>query len=218
MINNSITYAGSVNDRMDVIMPLIRNGRILDMGVVDSRREKRDTKTQIENKVASSLFKQICDANSNTMGVDIDSDGVEILRKQGFDTQTADVVSMDLGEQFDTIVAGEIIEHLPNTGMFLENMARHLKNNGTLVITTPNPFYSKQSWKIWRYNKPSVHEEHTCWFDPITLTYLCRLSGLEPYEVRWVQHSGSPLKALPAKFRDYFSHSFIVLARRAGDK
>ncbi len=214
-MNNLLTQAQIVTDRIEVILALVQSGRTLDMGIVDSRREKRDTHSQIEQKVASSLFKQINDANSDTLGVDIDSDGVDLLREQGFNTKTADVVTMDLGEKFDTIIGGEIIEHLPNVGLFLENMSRHLKDDGTLLVTTPNPFYSKQTWKIWRHNKPSVHEEHTCWFDPMTLAYLCRLSGLEPYRVIWVQKSNSPLKALPAKFRSYFSHSFILLARRA---
>lgn len=210
-----LEFVGSINDRMEVIAPLVGGGNVLDMGIVDSRRGKRDTESRLESKTATSLFKQICDLNKNTLGVDIDEEGVELLKAQGFNTQHADVITMDLGQKFDTIVAGELIEHLPNAGAFLENMAKHLTPDGTLVITTPNPFYSKQTWKIWRYNEPSVHEEHTCWFDPITLSTLCRMSGLDPFEIYWVQKQHGSLKALPARFRSYFSRSFIILAKRA---
>ena len=156
-----------------------------------------------------------CEINSDTLGVDVDEEGVNILQEQGFRAKTADVITMDLGEQFDTIIAGEIIEHLVNPGQFLCNMRKHLTPDGTLVITTPNPFYCRQSWKIWRYKKPMVHEEHTCWFDPITLEHLCSLCGLELYETYWIQSGkGQCLKTWPQLFRNYFSHSFMILARR----
>ena len=212
---HKLTIETSVTDRMDVIEPLVRTGSVLDMGIVDSRRGKRDSGSQLKTKTVTSLFRKICDKNPDTLGVDIDAEGIEILNKHGFNTRHENVITMDLGQTFDTIVAGELIEHLPNPGTFLENMSRHLKPDGTLVITTPNPFYSKQAWKIWRHSQPSVHEEHTCWFDPITLNTLCQLSGLKVDKIYWVQKKKSFLKTLPARFRGYFSHSFIVLAKPA---
>lgn len=212
---HNLTIENAVADRMDIIGPLVLTGRVLDMGIVDSRRGKRDTGSQLEMKTATSLFKQICDLNSDTMGVDIDADGIDILKGKGFNVRHDNVITMDLEQKFDSIVAGELIEHLPNPGMFLENMARHLNPEGTLAITTPNPFYSKQTWKIWRYNQPSVHEEHTCWFDPITLNTLCEMSGLKVDKIYWIQKRKGFLKTLPARFRSYFSHSFMVLAKRA---
>ena len=212
---HKLTIETSVTDRMDVIEPLVRTGSVLDMGIVDSRRGKRDSGSQLKTKTVTSLFRKICDKNPDTLGVDIDAEGIEILNKHGFNTRHENVITMDLGQTFDTIVAGELIEHLPNPGTFLENMSRHLKPDGTLVITTPNPFYSKQAWKIWRHSQPSVHEEHTCWFDPITLNTLCQMSGLKVDKIYWVQKKKSFLKTLPTRFRGYFSHSFIVLAKPA---
>ena len=212
---HKLTIETSVTDRMDVIEPLVRAGSVLDMGIVDSRRGKRDSGSQLKTKTVTSLFRKICDKNPDTLGVDIDAEGIEILNKHGFNTRHENVITMDLGQTFDTIVAGELIEHLPNPGTFLENMSRHLKPDGPLVITTPNPFYSKQVWKIWRHSQPSVHEEHTCWFDPITLNTLCQMSGLKVDKIYWVQKKKSFFKTLPALFRGYFSHSFIVLAKPA---
>ncbi len=122
---------------------------------------------------------------------------------------------MDLDDQFDVIIVGKIIEHLPNGGQILKNMYRDLAENSTLLINTPNPFYSRQSFKIWRYNSPRVYEEHTSWFDPITPCNLCRMSGVDTYAVYWVQPKLDWLKALPPSFRSYFSHSFMILEKRA---
>jgi len=45
----------------------------------------------------------------------------------------------NLNKKFDVIIAGELIEHLENTGIFLENVKRHLKKEGVFFLTTPNP-------------------------------------------------------------------------------
>lgn len=39
---------------------------------------------------------------------------------------------------FDVVYAGEVIEHILDTGKFLKEITRVLKKNGLLIITTPN--------------------------------------------------------------------------------
>jgi len=41
---------------------------------------------------------------------------------------------------FDTIIAGQTIEHLHNTGLLFEECARLLKVGGLLMISTMNPY------------------------------------------------------------------------------
>jgi SAM-dependent methyltransferase len=43
-------------------------------------------------------------------------------------------------EEFDTIIAGELIEHLPNYCAFLDECAKVLRKGGVLIISTPNPY------------------------------------------------------------------------------
>ncbi|OGD93348.1 hypothetical protein A2697_03330 [Candidatus Curtissbacteria bacterium RIFCSPHIGHO2_01_FULL_41_44] len=42
---------------------------------------------------------------------------------------------------FDTLIAAEIIEHLENPAQFLRGARQILKNNGILIISTPNPYH-----------------------------------------------------------------------------
>ncbi len=39
---------------------------------------------------------------------------------------------------FDTIIAGEVLEHLPHPERFMRECARVLRSNGIVIITTPN--------------------------------------------------------------------------------
>lgn len=65
-------------------------------------------------------------------GIDIQNKGKDFIRvidvENGFDVK----------EKFDLILALEVIEHIVDTDLFLENLSKHLKENGTLIISTPN--------------------------------------------------------------------------------
>ena len=201
----------TVRDRLELIEPLVREGRILDVGCVDARSARHASSERVA--APDLLFRRLCELNSNVVGLDLDHDGVEELKRQGFDAICADACSVQLDERFDVIVAGEVIEHVANVGAFLENLRDHLAPDGVLIVSTPNPFYAGQAWKIWRYGAPDVHEDHVAWFDPITLGAALQRAGLEPVRAAWVQRKPQA-KTWKSLLRGYFRHSFLVVARR----
>ena len=210
-------FASTIRDRFSIIQDYVRPPRaVMDLGCVDSRPARHNAVQRIEYK-ANLLHKRIAEANKDVLGVDIDPEGVEVLNQQGYHVIVADVETMDLQRQFDTIVAGEIIEHLENPGRFLRNMRRHLKDDGIIILSTPNPFYAGSAWKIWRYGRPAVHEDHMGWQDPITMDQLLRRTGFEPFDGYWVQPNGEVLKTWKRFLRPYFSHTFMRLARPKAD-
>jgi len=117
----------------------------------------------------------------NVTGIDTSTKNVEELQRLGFadiHVQSAEAICFD--KRFNTIVAGELIEHLSNPGNFLESARNHLARNGRLVITTPYPFslayslYALKNFPVTCFNK-----QHTCWFCPSTLQELASRFGLK---------------------------------------
>lgn len=213
-MSDSFLPTRTIADRFEVIETHIRAGSILDLGCVDSRPAIHSAQERIDHK-PNLLFRRMVETNKQTLGIDIDREGVEVLRKMGYQAEYGDVETMDLGRQFDCIVAGEIIEHLENPGRFLRNMHRHAKPGGSIIISTPNPFYQGQVWKIWRYGRPMVHEDHTNWQDPTTLSHLMRRTGFDVTEGYWVQPSRSIFKTWKRLMRPYFAHGFMLVGRPA---
>ena len=73
----------------------------------------------------------------NVVGIDISADNVERLKKLGYENvYVASAEQFTLNQKFNTIVAGELIEHLSNPGLFLERAKEHLAPGGRIVITT----------------------------------------------------------------------------------
>lgn len=115
----------------------------------------------------------------SVVGIDVSEENIKVLSAAGFSNlyaQSAETFS--LSEKFDTIVAGELIEHLANPGLFLERSRQHLKADGKLVLTTPNPFSLGTSiYAFLKFPKTCHNPEHTCWFCLRTMNELASRSG-----------------------------------------
>ncbi len=104
------------------------------------------------------------------LGLDINEEGIQRMRQNGFDLKKVNVEEpFDLNEQFDIILAEEVMEHLSNFPVFLQNVYRHLSNDGLFIITTPNPispsfiyqrlFGNKiRDVSIWNHTHWQTHE------------------------------------------------------------
>lgn len=121
-INNK-NYPGI--DRRGMIMANLvdENQKILDLGC------------------GTGLFiKFLSKKNNNVEGVEISKKAAKIGQKKGLKIKIADLhFSFPYKKNtFDTITAGEVIEHIYDTDFFLEEIKRILKPNGYLILSTPN--------------------------------------------------------------------------------
>lgn len=94
-------------------------------------------------------------SNYQTLGIDISKTAIKFAVGQfGSYYLNIELKDLDAKEKFDLIIATELIEHLKNPLEFLEYCKKHLKNNGTILLTTPNYNHKNQ---IWNTDLPPIH-------------------------------------------------------------
>lgn len=157
--------------KVEFVLPHVRGKRVLDVGVVQHSPEAY--------KADNWLHKHVREVASKCVGIDIVEQGIENLRAMGFDARYADAHNFNLGERFDVIVAGDIIEHLHDLNGFFASVRRHLEPGGKLVITTANPWFFVRCAQAVLNGSVYENPEHTCWYSRGTLTELLRRFGFD---------------------------------------
>jgi 2-polyprenyl-3-methyl-5-hydroxy-6-metoxy-1,4-benzoquinol methylase len=198
----------AVSDRYVFIEPYVAGRDVLDLGCTDTKSDGRipDPATELH----AWLGRQA----KTLLGIDIDRSGVEKMKEAGYKVKAADVEELALDQKFDCIVAGEILEHLSNPGKALKCWSGLLRTEGVLVVTTCNPFYIKQFWKVLHKGVPQVHTGHSCWFDPLTLCRLLDRCGYEIIEGAWIRpRRGRVFSRSGSVLRRWFSPNFGLAAR-----
>lgn len=130
------------------------------------------------------IHRNIDEATSRTVGIDINEESLEELSEQDYEVYFGNAEEFQLDEVFDVIFAGALIEHLSNPGKFLGRAKEHLKENGRLILTTPN-YHSAYRIKNRMFNPIKPEEElnlggHVVAF---TIDELRRLLMREGFEI-----------------------------------
>jgi SAM-dependent methyltransferase len=133
------------------------------------------TNKSIENNML--LHFDLKKVSGELHGFDFDLEGLEILKQAGeTNLHQGDLEKLDeanLNETFDVIVAGEMIEHLSNPGLFLRGIKRFMNEKTNFLITTINA-YSGMRFFIYGLrgkggeNEP-VHPDHVAYYSYRTL-------------------------------------------------
>ena len=124
-------------DRTQLLRDLCHGRKVLDVGCVGHA-------SRIGSDVW--LHAQLAEVAKECVGVDLDEEGVRLVRAGGYDAMVADITADPLTASiagrvpFEVVVAGEVIEHLPCPQSLLTFANRVLSPGGRLVVTTPNPY------------------------------------------------------------------------------
>jgi len=161
-----------MNERIAKILKYAKGPDILDVGCAGGGFEIHQGGSPYW------LHKHLQDRFPNVVGLDIQQEAISIMQRLGYKVMVGNAEDLDLQERFDTIVAGELIEHLSNPGRFLEAAKRHLKPKGRVIITTPYPFAAMNIlYAFLKFPKTCSNPEHTMWLCPSTLQELARRYG-----------------------------------------
>ncbi len=131
------------------------------------------------------LHTQLQQVAARVVGFDADRDGLAELARLGVgDLHYADLERLDevaLDETFDVIVAGEIIEHLSNPGLFLAGIRRFMTPTSRLVVTTVNAYCGLRVALYAVRGRGGVaepvHPDHVAYYSYATLGQLLRRHG-----------------------------------------
>lgn len=163
-------------NRNEFILSASNNQNVLHLGAVDRSLEPM-----------ADLHIKITNASKLTVGADIDKEGINELKKKGISNIIyCNVEKIDenlFDEKFTLVIAGEIIEHLSNPGLFLEGIKNVFNQDTKMIITTPNPFSFQRFVPPLIYKTEYVHPEHTCYYSYNTLRALLERHGFVIEEV-----------------------------------
>ncbi len=159
-------------DLTGLILRLARHQRVLDIGVVShSARYFADPGWR---------HGRIAQVAGYCLGLDILAPLVDELNQQGLNVRCVDATSdVDLGERFDLVFIGDVIEHVENPSALLRFSARHLAASGRLFVSTPNPFSRKFVRQFFRQGLMVVNLDHLSWLTPTMALELARRTGLD---------------------------------------
>lgn len=114
------------------------------------------------------------------LGIDILDDILEELKRRGYNVRKADATSEEyLGERFDVVFIGDVLEHVSRPVDLLLFARRHLLPEGKIFVTTPNPFYFYRFWETIRDGVPMDNLDHVSYVTPTSALELGRRAGLE---------------------------------------
>src|SRR5579885_1250996 len=124
-----------------------------------------------ELKDVAGMFAAIGDAEAASLpagadGASVNGDGTRLPFADG---------------SFDRIIASEVLEHIPDDGAAMAELARVLRPGGTLAVTVPAWLPERICWAITdEFHAPFVEGGHVRIYTEARLRAKLRGAGLEP--------------------------------------
>ena len=177
-------------NRVDCILNYLQpNHKVLHVGCCGD-----DHSFEQEWKAGTALHKYLHDLlGDNLIGVDINEKRVRELNDKGMKALVGDAHNLpkSIGK-FDVIVAGEVIEHLENPGLFLRSARQLLREGSRLILTTPNVLGVLFWLRHGVLKKKEPWPEHVCYFTPTAITQLLEREGFSNIALHHCNYSRVP--------------------------
>lgn len=167
--------------RVEFIKALCAGKRVLHLGCTNWPY----TSEAIENDML--LHFELEKISRELYGFDYDQKGLDVLAAAGaknlYRADLEKLGDVDLDDTFDVIVAGEMIEHLNNPGLFLDGIKRFMNDDTRLVITTTNAYCGMRFLIYGLRGKGGkiepVHPDHIAYYSYSTLKLLVERQNLQ---------------------------------------
>jgi|GEM_PF-2452828 len=190
-------------DQWKIIEQYVKDKDVLDIGAVAHSTEMAEKSGWLHGRIAK-VAKYV-------IGVDIEKEEVDILRKKGWNMICGNAETVDLGRTYDIVMVGDTIAQISNPGLFLDNMHRHLKGGGVMIITTLNLLCWWTLRDMFFERKGYIDVSHTInYYEVNSLTHLLSRHKFNVKEIYYTD-SGNHLFC---KYFPKLSDSFVVTAKK----
>jgi len=197
------SYVEEINKR-------IKGKRVLDIGCCASTSKNLLKRHRLYEKAAKEII-----------GIDYNKDLIkEAKDRLGYTLYYCDLTNFDDVKnivekfgKFDTIICTDVIEHISNLGIFLENVKYMLEENGQLHLTTPN-MRSPRWMQMCIQNKYKVNTDHICWFDIFTLGNLLKRAKLKIVETMYQAQETQAIRFFKFKPKDWMARRLLVVVEK----
>lgn len=164
---NTIRTPLPANDYDRYLAQTVKGKRTLDVGICEHTMERMSK--------ASWKHNIIRDNAGYSLGLDIIRELVDELKKQGANVVCCDATSEeDLGETFDVIHVGDVIEHVNDPIALLRFCFRHLNDTGKVIVRTPNPFHYHYVRLNSQYGTDKSNLQHMFYICPTHMMEMAR--------------------------------------------
>jgi 2-polyprenyl-3-methyl-5-hydroxy-6-metoxy-1,4-benzoquinol methylase len=164
--------------RQDYVVAYSSGKDVLHLGCVD------EGFTRQRLLRGSLLHERVYRVARSLWGVDIDSNGIELMQSHGYpnlyclDIEHLDTLPALQQQHFDLVLLTEVLEHVDNPGQFLNTVQLLFDLDTELLITVPNATGLANLLSLWS-RKELVHPDHNYWFSYNTLISLLSKHGFE---------------------------------------
>jgi 2-polyprenyl-3-methyl-5-hydroxy-6-metoxy-1,4-benzoquinol methylase len=194
-------YAGRVYDLDRFWKDQITGKTLLDIGIVEHDME-------LANRAGwrHGLFHKLA---ARTVGVDILEAEIAKIRERGYDVRVCDATSdADLGERFEVVYIGDVIEHVNDPVRLICFARRHLAPGGRIIVSTPCPFWWRNIQQMVTAHVFIGNVDHVRWVTPVNALEIGYRAAATLIEYRTVETSGSN------KFRNILQKIFYNIMGR----
>ena len=128
---------------------------------------------------------------THVVGIDILKDEINQLRVRGYEVHHIDATSdVNIGEKFERIIIGDVIEHVNNPISLLRFAARHLELGGRILCSTPNPFFVGYIINSLRDSLFIANADHISWITPTMALEIAHRAGIRLHSYWHIQGKG----------------------------
>mgnify|MGYP001244914241 CR=1 FL=1 len=216
-------------DRITTMSEYCKGKKVLDLGCVGSVRHHIKEPDRW-------LFAKAQKIAYSIKGIDLNLEGVQELAKYGYGEVIfhADAESLKEDNQYEVILCGEVIEHVNNPGLLIEQCYRLLEDDGLLVLSTPNIYSFEFIYKPLIGKVPLTYKDHCVGFDEKMITLLLARHKFKVIDIKFThEYIGSnPSKNEKKKgimykqfllraisfFNKRLSSGMVVIAKKTNEK